>query len=148
MIRDVEERHTQERKETQKQFEEYKTKVKDRESQVEKDYQTKVSEMKLDVMDAKKRFEQRIEEFKKQLDDYRKNNDIIDELKKAHQKELASYVQEHNRKYNELLKDKLNSEDALKAQAEAEKAQLIKEWEKRLKEAVERARKEEQERAK
>jgi hypothetical protein len=25
-----------------------------------------------------------IEEFKKQLDDYRKNNDIIDELKKAH----------------------------------------------------------------
>ena len=99
-------------------------------------------------MDAKKRFEQRIDEFKKQLEDYRKNNDIIDELKKAHQKELASYVQEKNKKYNELLKDKLNSEDALRAQAEAEKAQLVKEWEKRLKESVERARREEQERAK
>jgi hypothetical protein len=49
------------------------------------------------------------------LEDYRKNNDIIDELKKAHQKELAAYVQEHNKKYNELLKDKFNSEDALKA---------------------------------
>jgi hypothetical protein len=104
--------------------------------------------MRLEVMDAKKRFEQRIEEFKKQLEDYRKNNDIIDELKKAHQKELAAYVQEQNKKYNELLKDKLNSEDALRAQAEAEKAQLVKEWEKRLKEAVERARREEQERAK
>ncbi len=92
MIREVEERHTAERKETQKQFEEYKGKVKDREGQVEKEYQNKVSEMKLEVMDAKKKFEQRIEEFKKQLDDYRKNNDIIDELKKAHQKELAQYV--------------------------------------------------------
>lgn len=49
------------------------------------------------------------------MEDYRKNNDIIDELKKAHQKELAAYVQEHNKKYNELLKDKFNSEDALKA---------------------------------
>lgn len=58
--------------------------MKDREGQVEKEYQNKVSEMKLEVMDAKKKFEQRVEEFKKQLDDYRKNNDIIDELKKAH----------------------------------------------------------------
>lgn len=66
-------------------------------------------------MDAKKKFEQRCDEFRKQIDDYKKNNDVIDELKKAHQKELGAYIQEHNRKYNELLKDKLNSEDALKA---------------------------------
>ena len=103
--------------------------------------------MKLEVLDAKKKFEQRLEEFKKQLDDYRKNNDVIDELKRAHAKELASYVQEHNKKYNELLKDKLNMEDQLKAQAEAEKAQLNKDWQTKLKEAVEKARKEEQEKA-
>ena len=42
-------------------------------------------------------------------------------------------MQEHNKKYNQLLVDKLNSEDALKAQAEAEKAALIKDWEGRLK---------------
>ena len=104
--------------------------------------------MRLEVMDTKKRFEQRLEEFKKQLEDYRKNNDVIDEMKKAHQKELAAYVQEHNKKYNELLKDKLNSEDALRAQAESDRAALIKEWEKKLKEAVEKARKEEVDRAK
>lgn len=69
-------------------------------------------------MDAKKKFETRIEDLKKQMDDYKKNNDVIDELKKQHQKELAAYIQEHNRKYNDLLKEKLNSEDALKAQAE------------------------------
>ncbi len=92
--------------------------------------------MRLEVLDAKKRFEQRVEEFKKQLDDYRKNNDIIDELKKAHAKELANHIQENNKKYNELLKAKLDSEDALKAQFEADKAALIKEWEKKLKDAV------------
>lgn len=39
MIKELEDRHTLERKETQKQFEEYKQKVKERESAVEKDYQ-------------------------------------------------------------------------------------------------------------
>ncbi len=57
MVKELEDRHTQERKETQKQFEEYKNKVKDREGVVEKEYQTKVAEMKLEVMDAKKKFE-------------------------------------------------------------------------------------------
>ncbi len=73
---------------------------------------------------------------------------MIDELKKAHARELGNHIQEHNRKYNELLKDKLNMEDQMKAQFEAEKAALIKEWEKKLKDAVDRARREEQERAK
>jgi len=152
MIRDAEERHIQERKETQKQFEEYKQKVKDRELQVEKEYQAKVTDMRLEVLDAKKRFEQRIEDFKKQIDDYRKNNDIIDELKRAHAKELANHVQENNKKYNELLKAKLDSEDALKAQFEADKAALLKDFDKRLKEAVaaaiDKTRKDEHERAK
>ena len=58
--------------------------MKDRENQVEKEYQAKVGDMRLEVMDAKKKFEARMEEFKRQLEDYRKNNDIIDELKKAH----------------------------------------------------------------
>ena len=66
-------------------------------------------------MDMKKKFDTRCDEFRKQMDDYKKNNDVLEEMKKAHQKELAAYIQEHNKKYNELLKDKLNSEDALKA---------------------------------
>lgn len=57
MVKDVEDKHTQERKETQKQFEEFKNKVKDREAGVEKEYQSRVTEMRLEVMDAKKRFE-------------------------------------------------------------------------------------------
>lgn len=104
--------------------------------------------MKLEVLDMKKKFENRADELRKQVDDFRKNNDVIEEMKKAHQKELAAYIQEHNKKYNELLKDKLNMEDQLKAQAESDRQALIKEWEKKLKEAVEKTRKEEQDKAK
>lgn len=77
--------------------------------------------MKLEVLDMKKKFENRADELRKQVDDFRKNNDVIEEMKKAHQKELAAYIQEHNKKYNELLKDKLNMEDQLKAQAESDR---------------------------
>ncbi len=99
--------------------------------------------MKLEVLDMKKKFDSRVDELRKQMDDYKKNNDVMEELKKAHQKELAAYIQEHNKKYNELLKEKLNMEDSLKAQHEAEKAQLNKDWDKKLKEAIEKVRKEE-----
>jgi len=80
-----------------------------------------VADMKLEVLDMKKKFENRADELRKQVDDFRKNNDVIEEMKKAHQKELAAYIQEHNKKYNELLKDKLNMEDQLKAQAESDR---------------------------
>jgi hypothetical protein len=35
---------------------------------------------------------------------------------------LAAYIQEHNKKYSDLLKEKFNSEDQLKEQFEKEKA--------------------------
>ena len=69
-------------------------------------------------------------------------------MKKAHAKELAAHVQEHNKKYNELLTEKLNSEDALKAQFEADKKALVKEWQGKLNDTVKQARAEEQATAK
>ena len=63
-------------------------------------------------MDAKAKFDRRIEDLQKQLKDYQKNNDVIDELKRAHAKELADHIRESNKKYNDLLQEKLNAEDA------------------------------------
>jgi hypothetical protein len=37
-------------------------------------------------------------------------------------------VQESNKKYNELLTEKLNNEDKMKKEFEADKAALVKEW--------------------
>ncbi len=52
----------------------------------------KISDFKLEVLDMKKKFDSRVEELRKQMEDYKKSNDVIDELKKAHQKELAAYI--------------------------------------------------------
>lgn len=85
---------------------------------MEQDHRNKVAEMKTEVADLKKGFDNRVLEFKKQVEEFKKNNEAIEALKKAHAKELADHVQESNKKYNNLLTEKLNSEDALKAQAE------------------------------
>ncbi len=42
----------------------------------------------MEVMDMKKKFDQRVEDFRKQMEDYKKNNDVMDEMRKAHQREL------------------------------------------------------------
>ena len=72
--------------------------------------------MKTEVMDIRKAFEAKCAEFKRQVDEFKKNNEALEALKKAHAKELANHIQESNKKYNELLTEKLNSEDALKEQ--------------------------------
>ena len=60
---------------------------------------------------------------------------------------MAEHVQESNKKYNELLTEKLNSEDALKQKAEKVLQQNNKEWQIKLNEIVKKARAEEQEAA-
>lgn len=104
--------------------------------------------MKMDLQDMKKKFDERCEDFKKQLQNFKNNNEAIEALKKAHAKELAAHVQEHNRKYNELLQAKMDSEDALKEAAEKEKKKLQAEAEQRLRTSIEETKKIEQANAK
>jgi len=59
--------------------------------------------MRDNLQEIKKKFDGRCEEFKKQIAEFKNNNEAIEALKKAHAKELAAHVQEHNKKYNELL---------------------------------------------
>ena len=88
------------------------------------------------MQELKAGFDRRVQEYKKQLDEFKANNEAIEALKKAHAKEIATHVQEHNKKYNDLLTEKLNSEDALRQQAEQEKNALNKDWSRKLNEAV------------
>jgi len=48
--------------------------------------------MKDNLVAIKKKFEERCEEFKKQMAEFKNNNEAIDALKKAHAKELAAHV--------------------------------------------------------
>ena len=100
--------------------------------------------MKMDLQDMKKKFDERCDDFKRQLQNFKNNNEAIEALKKAHAKELAAHVQEHNRKYNELLQQKMDSEDALKEAAEKERKKLLAEAEQKLRTAIEETKKIEQ----
>jgi len=61
---------------------------------------------------------------------------------------MQTHVQESNKKYNDLLTDKLNSEEALKKQFDSDKAALIKEWRDKCEETALAARQQEKDAAK
>ena len=100
-------------------------------------------EMKDNMVEIKKRFEQRCEEFKKQLAEFKNNNEAIEALKRAHKVEIASHVQEHNTKYNQLLTDKLDMEERLKEDFIKEKEKLRGEFENQKQRAVAEAQRQE-----
>ena len=83
----------------------------EKEAHLEREYKEKALDMKDNLISIKKKFEDRCEEFKKQVSEYKNNNEAIEALKKAHAKELAAHVQEHNKKYSDLLQAKMDSED-------------------------------------
>ena len=91
--------------------------MEEKEAHLDKQYKSKAEEMKVNMKEIKSKFDDRCAEFKQQLLEFKNNNEAIDALKKAHKIELAAHVQEHNKKYNELLQSKLDSEDALKEKA-------------------------------
>ena len=147
-IRQLEQQHVEEKKESLEQFQEYKKRLLSKEQALEQEHKGKVADFRSQVEELKAGFDRRVQEYKKQLAEFQANNEAVEALKKAHAKELANHVQEHNKKYNDLLTEKLNSEDALKAQAEAEKKQLNKDWSTKLNEMVKQAREQEQAKAK
>lgn len=67
----------------------------------------------------------------------------MEALKKAHKQEIGEHVQTSNKKYNELLTDKLNMEDSLKAQHKQDITGLNKEWNGKLADVVAKVRIEE-----
>lgn len=113
-----------------------KRKMEAREAQLKFEAKEKVKTMKDDIVGLKMDFERQLKVFNgKDL----ASADFVEELKKAHQKELADYVQEHNAKYNTLLKAKMDMEDELNAALKKALDDAAREAARKLKEAVEAA---------
>jgi len=51
-----------------------------------------VADFKSQVEELKSGFDRRVQEYKKQLDEFKQNNEAIDALKKAHAKEIQTHV--------------------------------------------------------
>ena len=90
--------------------------------------------MKLDVLEMKKKFEDRITDLKVQLKNHESNNEATEELKRK----LADHVRESNKKYSDLLQSKLDMEDELKSKFDKEKKRMLADFEVRLKEEIDK----------
>ena len=91
-FKSLEQQHIAEKEASQVEFRAYKTAILEREKNVEEEHNRKVEDLRTLVMDIKAGFDNRVAEFKKQIDDFRKNNEAIDALKKAHAKGMTEYI--------------------------------------------------------
>lgn len=66
--------------------------MQEKEAHLEREYKEKALDMKDNLVSIKKKFEERCEEFKKQMLEFKNNNEAIEALKKAHAKEIAAHV--------------------------------------------------------
>jgi len=64
-IRDLEEQHTAEKKESHRNFDKYKAALERKEQDMEREHKQKIVDMKTEVMDLKAGFDARVQEFKK-----------------------------------------------------------------------------------
>ena len=64
-MKQLEQDHLKERKDSQREFEVYKQALTEKEAHLEKEYKERAQDMKLDLQEIKKKFEVRCEEFKK-----------------------------------------------------------------------------------
>ena len=64
----------------------------EKEARLEKEYRSKAEDMKINMVEIKKKFEVRCEEFKKQLLEFKNNNEAIEALRKQHKVEIAAHV--------------------------------------------------------
>ena len=63
--------HLKEKSESQDAFKSYKSQIEQKEKQMEETHRKKLDDMKLEVMDLKKGFDNRCQEFKKQIEEFK-----------------------------------------------------------------------------
>ncbi len=135
-LREMQEKHEAEKKQFLGDLERYKSQVEAREGKLCADKEEALKQLKVDVESLKEKYEAKL----KAMSGVAKGSDAlkktIEEMKRLHQIELENHVKESNKKYNDLLKEKLLGEDKLREAAEKEKAELVAKYEKQIKELL------------
>jgi len=140
-VRMLQERHEDERASVLAQFEEYKRTVKERERAQQTEFASRLRDMKRSMDEAKDRFRDRMEQFAKAAKDLAANssisNDELERLKANHKQEMEDLVHKYNKQYNDMLAQRMEEEDKMRAELEAENKaaceNLSKQFESRLK---------------
>ena len=140
-VRMLQERHEADKASVLAQFEAYKRTVKERERANQTEYASRLRELTRSMDDAKARFRERMEEFARTSRDLAANSSIsgdeLDRLKKNHQEEVEELVRKYNKQYNDMLAQRMEEEDRMRAELDAENKaaceNLSRQFESRLK---------------
>ena len=131
MIEKLKEQHEQEKKKAMKQLHELRKSVQSREEEIKTEASKQVEQLNGEVQRIKRDFWTKLEGFegKKKLWDEDKAHleSQLKELKVSHQKEIDDLVKSSNKKYNDMLTERLDAEDALRKELEAAKSGAVEE---------------------
>ncbi len=112
-LREQQEKHDLEKKQTLAELERYKQQVGEREARLVAEKDDTLKRLKDSVDALRNQYESKLKALTAQLKNGDNLKKAIDELKRVHQAEIENHVKENNRKYNDLLKEKLLNEDRL-----------------------------------
>ena len=123
--------HKSEKEEAMNDFNTFKTNVRDREDKLRKEFGIKVEGMIKKMEDTKGKFQLRVTKFKAALERMQANkgasNAELDAMKEAHRLELDDLVKETNKKYSDMLAQRLDEEDKLELRLKEETEIRMKE---------------------
>ncbi len=115
-----------------KELEQYKQTVTDREAKTTQEHEAELGRFRKSVDELRNKYELKLNAMGLQIRAMEPYKKSVEDLRHLHKTELENLVKEHNRKYNELAKAKLASEDKLTEDFAKEKAQLAAQYEKRI----------------
>ena len=114
-LKKLRKQHEEEREEAMGEFAKYKERVQKREDSLRREFKDKVGNMRKDIDCAKKKFKQRLKDFKEAQETLKSNqsisNDELEKLKRSHQEEMDDLVKKTNKKYNDMLNERMDQED-------------------------------------
>lgn len=117
----------------------YKIQISEKENRVCQEKEQTLRQIKSEVMSLKEKYEEKLHSLSELSKGNTNLKQTIEEMKRKHQIEIENHVKESNKKYNDLLHEKLFSEDRLKTTAEKEKNDLIVKYETQIKELLKKA---------
>ena len=119
-LQKLKKQHRSEKEEALAEFTDYKKTVRDREDKLRKEFGVKVDGLRTTLETTKDKFKTRVKQFRQALEKVQANKgasvDELNALKEAHRIEVDDLVKESNKKYNDMLAQRLDEEDKLRAQ--------------------------------
>jgi len=110
-------RQDEEKMNALKEMDEFKRRTKEQQLGLQKAADKRIADLVKELEDVKTQFGERLQSFAdlvRSIDS--KSSASMEEVKRAHKKEMSEMVQTSNKKYNEMLEEKLSAEEKLREQ--------------------------------